>query len=66
MLMLSREVISTSQTANTKEWLHKMQQKAAVCRAFNYIVEEVPRQGRLEGCHRMSAATHLICGLESV
>ena len=24
------------------------------------------RQGRLEGCHRMSAATHLICGLESV
>ena len=38
----------------------------AFCRAFNYMVEEIPRQGRLEGCHRMSAATHLICGLESV
>ena len=35
-------------------------------RAFKYMVEEFPRQGRLEGCHRMSAATHLICGLESV
>ena len=32
----------------------------------NYMVEEIPRQGRLEGCHRMSAATHLICGLKSV
>ena len=36
------------------------------CRALNYMVEEIPRQGRLEGCHRMSAATQLICGLESV
>ena len=48
------------------------QGRPAVCRAFNYMVEEIPRQGRLEGCscschmHRMSAATHLICGLESV
>ena len=25
----------------------------------------IPRQGRLEGCHRMFAATHLICGLEA-
>ena len=25
-----------------------------------------PRQGRLEGCQGMSAATHLICGLEGV
>ena len=31
------------------------------------MVEEMPRQGRLlEGCHRKSAATHLICGLEGV
>ena len=33
---------------------------------LNYMVEEIPRQGRLESCHRMSAAMHLICGLESV
>ena len=47
------------------------QARSAVCRAFNYMVEEIPRQGRLEGCHRiilMSAAKHLIpsCGLESM
>ena len=41
------------------------QGRPADCRAFNYMVEEIPRQGRLEGCHRMSAAMHLICGLES-
>ena len=28
--------------------------------------EGIPRQGRLEGCHKVSAATHLICGLEGV
>ena len=32
----------------------------------NHTVEEIPRQDSLEGCHRMSAATHLISGLESV
>ena len=42
------------------------QGRPAVCRAFIHMVEEIPRQDRLEGCHRMSAATHLICGLESV
>ena len=26
----------------------------------------IPRQGRLARCHRMSAATHLICGLEGM
>ena len=31
-----------------------------------HMVEEIPRQGRLEGCHRMSVAMHLICGLEGV
>ena len=31
-----------------------------------HTLEEIPRQGSLEGCHRMSAATHLISGLESV
>ena len=30
------------------------------------LVKEIPRQGRLEGCHIMSAAMHLICGLEGV
>ncbi len=29
-------------------------------------IVEIPRQGRLESCHRMSAATHLIYGLESI
>ena len=36
------------------------------CEYMPLVVEEIPRQGRLEGCHRMSAATHLICELESV
>ena len=37
------------------------------------IVQEEPgggnlktRQGRLEGCHRMSAAMHLMCRLEGM
>ena len=30
------------------------------------LVEETPRQGRLEGRQRVSAATHLICGSEGV
>ena len=30
--------------------------RPANCRAFIYTVEEMPRQGRLEGCHAMSAA----------
>ena len=34
--------------------------------AFTHVVDEIPRQGRLEGCHRMSAAAHLLCGLEGV
>ena len=42
------------------------QERPALCRAFIHMVEEIQRQGRLEGCHRMSAATHLICGLEGV
>ena len=42
------------------------QGRPAVCRAFILMVGEIPRQGRLEGCHGMSAATHLICGLEGV
>ncbi len=42
------------------------QGRLADCRAFVHMVEKIPRQGRLEGCHRMSAATHLIYGLESV
>ena len=42
--------------------------KPAVCLAFIHLdmVEEIPRQGRLEGCHRTSAAPHLIYGLEGV
>jgi len=38
----------------------------ALDRSFISIVEKITRQGRPEGCHRMCAATHLICGLESV
>ena len=30
------------------------------------LVQESSGQGRVEGCHRTSAATHLIYGLESV
>ena len=40
--------------------------RSAVCRAFIHMVEKMPRQGRLEGCHIMFAATHLICGLVGV
>ena len=42
------------------------QKKPAVCRAFIHMVEEIPRQARLEGCHRLSAATHLFCELEGM
>ena len=42
------------------------QGRLADCRTFIHMVEKIPRQGRLEGCHRMSAATHLIYGSESV
>ena len=42
------------------------QGRPAVCRAFTYMVEDIPREGRLEGCHEMSAATHLICELEAM
>ena len=42
------------------------QGRPAVYRALIHMLKEVPRQGRLEGCNRMSAATHLICGLECV
>ena len=42
------------------------QGRPAVCRAFNYMVEEIPRQGRLEGCHKIFIATHRICGLEGL
>ena len=38
----------------------------SIQRETESLIEEIPRQGRLEGCHRMSAATHLICGLECV
>ena len=30
------------------------------------MVEEIPRQGRLEGCHRVSVATHHIYRLKSM
>jgi len=30
------------------------------------MMENTLRQGRLEGCHKLFAATHLICRLESV
>ena len=42
------------------------QGRPAICRAFIHMVKEIPRQGRLEGCHRVPAATHLICGFEGV
>ena len=42
------------------------QGRPAVGKAFIHMVKESPRQGRLEGCHRMSAATDLICRLEVV
>ena len=42
------------------------QGRPALRRAFIHMVEEISRQGRLEGYHKLSAATHLICGLEGV
>ena len=35
-------------------------------RAVIYMVGEIPRQGRAEDCHRMSAAMHLIYGSKSM
>ena len=39
-----------------------------MCEALTQLVEESPGQGssKLEGCHRKSAAMHLIYRLESV
>ena len=42
------------------------QGRPAVCRAPTYVVEDIPREGTLEGCHGMSAAMHLICELEGI
>ena len=49
-----------------KQWVDSCQRRLANCRTFIHMVEKIPRQGRLEGCHRTSAATHLIYGLESM
>ena len=43
-----------------------MSGKTCNLQALNHVVEEIPRQGRQEGWHRMSAATHHICGLEGM
>ena len=48
-----------------KQWVDYVREDVQNCRAFIHMVEEIPRQGRPEGCHRMSAATHLIYGSES-
>ena len=40
--------------------------RLAHCRASGCMVEKFQRQGRLEGCRRMSAATQLILGLGKV
>ena len=42
-----------------------MSKKTCSVQGFHLHVENITRQGRLEGCHRVSAATHLILGLES-
>ena len=34
--------------------------------SFTHNVEEIPKQGRSKGCHRMCAPEHLISGLESL
>ena len=53
----------------SEERLHTLIKLSLQRRLFlskQYMVEKIPRQGRLEGCHRMSAATHLIYRSESV
>ena len=53
----------------SEERLHTLMKLSLQCRPFSskqYMVEKIPRQGRLEGCHGMSAARHLIYGSESV
>ena len=42
------------------------QGRPATCRALIFMVEDILRQGRLKCCNGMSAAMHLICGLEGV
>jgi len=34
-------------------------------RSLTHMVEKIPGQGKVEGCHIMLAATHLICELGS-
>ena len=49
-----------------KQWVDYVREDLQFCRPLTQLVEEIPGQGSMEGCHRMSAATHLIFGLESV
>ena len=49
-----------------KQWVNYVREDLQFAGLSTHMVEEIPRQGRLECCHRVSAATHLICGLEGV
>ena len=49
-----------------KQWVDYVREDLQSAGVFTQLVEEIPGQGSLEGCHRGSAAKHLIFGLESV
>ena len=49
-----------------KQWADYVREDLQFAGLSLTLVEEIPGQGSLEGCHRMLAATHLIYGLESV
>ena len=72
--VLAKSELPTSAVASRQQLLPSSyvtmgglcQGRPAECRAFIHMVEEIPGQGRPEGCQRMPAATHLLCGLEGV
>ena len=51
-------------TAKSNGWI--MSKKTCRLQGFRIHGGEDPKTGQAGGCHRMSAATHLIHGLESV
>ena len=48
----------------SNEWI--MSGKTCSLHSFYSHDGGIPRQGRIEGCHRISAASHLICRLEGI
>ena len=50
----------------SKQWVDSVREDLQIAGLSYGWWRKIPRQGRLEGCHRMSVAKQLIYGLESL